>query len=80
MISLENLQDKLYNKPTGTVYNIIIVPSGQQDGLNYGAVAVEVVVLDSYDVAYRYSCDAQDGEWEIGTVEDAYEEAQALKP
>lgn len=45
---------------------------------------VEVILLDEvqsgeygqHKVAYRYNGQSQDGEWELGTIEDAYDYAE----
>lgn len=74
---IEQLEDELYGKTTGERTAITVRLGGQQDGLDYGPVLIEVVVLntDGQTVAFRYSDDAYDGDWDIGTIEDAVEAA-----
>ncbi len=60
---------------------IIIAPGGHQNGLAYNPVTIDIVGLeaDGDQVAYRQSDDGQDGDWEIGGIEDAVEEALSLR-
>lgn len=65
---VELLQDELYGKSTGYVTTLTVVPGGQKDGLNFGPINVEIVVLDSDGdtLAYRVSTDTFDDEWQFG--------------
>jgi len=74
---IEQLKEELYGKTTGERTAITVRPGGQQNGLDYGPVLIEVVVLDTdgKTVAFRYSDDVYDGDWGIGTIEDAVEAA-----
>ena len=69
----ENLEQELYCKATGFTTALTVFPGGRQDGLDYGPVLVEIVVLDNDGdtIAYRISTDSHDEEWEIGYIEDA---------
>ncbi len=60
---------------------IIVSPGGYEDGLAYNPVTIDIVGLeaDGDQVAYRQSDDGQDGDWEIGGIEDAVEEALSLR-
>lgn len=71
----DDLRDEIYGKVAGYQASLIVVPGGQQDGLYYGPVLVEVVVLDTdgATIAYRLSTDAQDDDWQLGSTEDAVE-------
>lgn len=76
---VEDLEQECYLKEKGHVTVIEVYPGGTQDGLEYGPVLVEVVVLDTdgHTIACRTSTDAQDEDWQIGCIEDAVEEALA---
>ena len=74
---MEDVEQELYLKEKGHVSAIEVFPGGQKDGLDYGPVVVEIVVLD-YDgdtIAYRVSTDSHDDEWQIGVIEEAVDEA-----
>lgn len=60
---------------------LIVTPGGTQNGLSYNPVTVDYVSLQSDGdmVAYRQTDDATDGDWELGSIEDAVEEALALR-
>jgi len=70
---IEDLQQELYTKETGHKTALTIFPGGKQDGLDYGPCLVEIVVLDTDGdtLAYRYSDDSVDNDWQLGTIEDA---------
>jgi len=70
------LTDELYQSETGYTTTLIVRPGGQQDGLEFSAAAIEIVVLDAdgSTVAYRYADDSRDEAWQVGTVEDAVSE------
>ena len=69
------VESQLYLQTTGHLSAIEVVPGGQKDGLDYGPIVVEIVVLDSDGdtIAFRLSSDAQDDDWSIGKIEDAVE-------
>lgn len=69
--------DELYQSATGHTSAITVIPGGQKDGLNFGPVVIEIVVLeaDGDTIAYRYSDDSQDADWQIGGIEDAVDAA-----
>ncbi len=74
------LADELNLKTTGFVTFIEFVPGGTtKDGNGYGPCGYDVVALDhdGRTVAYRYSDDSIDTDWQIGTVEDVAEAAAA---
>lgn len=71
---IEDLEQELYLKEKGHVSTIEIFPGGTKDGLDYGPVVVEIVVLDGDAIAYRVSTDVHDEDWEIGSIEDAVDE------
>ena len=78
MQTLEEMRQELYCKST-TYHTVIeVIPGGKQDGLDYGPVVVEIVVLDGDGdtIAYRLSTDSQDDDWAVGQIEDAIEVAQ----
>lgn len=56
---------------------IIIAPGGHQNGMAFNPVVIDIVGLeaDGDQIAYRQSDDGQDGDWKIGGIEDAVEEA-----
>ena len=70
---IEQLEQELYLKETGYRTSIEVRPGGQQNGITYGPILIEIVVLDhdGQTIAYRYSSDSHDDDWEIGTIEDA---------
>ena len=70
---IATLEQELYQKTTGDKSAIEITPGGQQNGLDYGPSLIELVVLDNdgKTVAYRYSDDAYDADWQLGSIEDA---------
>lgn len=74
---IEDLEQELYLKEKGHLSAIEVFPGGSKDGLDYGPVLVEIVVLDNDGdtIAYRVSTDSQDDEWEIGHIEEAVDEA-----
>lgn len=67
------LENELYQKSTGDKSAIIVFDCTE---LANPAV-VEIVVLDhdGRTIAYRYSTDSQDQDWELGEIEDAVQEA-----
>lgn len=69
---LDNLDDELYTQETGYKTALTIFPGGQKDGLDYGPVLVEIVVLDTDGdtIAYRISTDSHDDDWRLGNTED----------
>ena len=69
----DQLAQELYRKDTGHTTAITALPGGQKDGLDYNATVVEIVVLDidGDTIAYRASSDAQDEDWQLGTIKDA---------
>lgn len=73
----DELTDELCQKETGYTTAITVLPAGQKDGLAYNATVVEIVVLDhdGDTIEYRLSSDAQDENWELGTIEDAAQRA-----
>ena len=68
------LEDELYGRKVGVTSAIVIL-----DPVKGLSVVIEVVSLDidGEKIAYRYSSYAQDGEWQLGTPEDAANEAVA---
>lgn len=55
----------------GDVIDITLVKGGKAAGL--GPVVVKVVVLDDKDtVAFRLESDFQDGEWQLGNIDELY--------
>ena len=77
---IERLEDEINTKDTGFVTFVTVVPGGTQNGLDYGPVGVEVVVLDADTVAYRGCSDSQDTEWQVGQAEDVIDLALQLEP
>ena len=74
---IDSLEEELYLQEMGHVTAIEVFPGGTQNGLNYGPVLVDIVVLD-YDgrvIAYRISTDSQDDDWKIGGIDSAVDEA-----
>jgi len=70
---LDNLDDELHEIETGYKTALTVFPGGQKDGLDYGPVLVEIVVLDTdgSTIAYRVSTDSHDDDWQLGHTEDA---------
>jgi len=70
---VEQLEDELYQKTTGDRTFLTVTPGGSRDGLDYGPAGIEIVVLDhdGQTIAYRYSDDALDADWSLGSIEDA---------
>ena len=54
---------------------LTITDGGSQNGLEYGPRVVEIAVLsnDGETLAYRYSDDSIDEDWQIGTVDEVVE-------
>ena len=73
-MSLEQVEELVLDMEVKEASAITIVPGGRQDGLDYGAAVVEFIKLDEDTVVYRYSDDSLDGNWEMGSVEDLYDE------
>lgn len=75
--TIDALGDELYLKSAGYKMAIEVFPGDQKAGLDYGPVVVEIIVLDfdGVTVAYRCSSDAQDEDWEVGSIEEAVEAA-----
>lgn len=73
---VDSLNNELCLMTKGYTTAIEVYPGGRKDGLDYGPVLVEIVVLDNdgATIAYRMSTDAQDDDWQIGTPEDAVAE------
>ncbi|RMD67340.1 hypothetical protein D6833_00320 [Candidatus Parcubacteria bacterium] len=65
---IDALEQELYLKTAG--YTTAI---GVYQNANGGYSAVDIVVLDSdgMTIAYRLSTETQDGEWMVGSIEDA---------
>lgn len=78
---VDHLQDQISENGQGHATSINIVLGGQKDGLDYGPVVIEAVSLDSdgNQIAYRQSDDGSDGDWQIGSIEDAVEEALGVR-
>lgn len=78
---IDHLQEEMGNEEKGYVTIIEISPGGEKDGLGYGSVVIDIVSLetDGTQIAYRQSDDGQDGEWQIGGIEDAVEEALGVR-
>ena len=76
-----DLGEELYCKVAGYTTCIEVFPGGQQDGLDYGPVVVDIVVLDNDGdtIAYRLNTDAQNNAWAIGKIEDAADCAIAFR-
>ena len=76
------LEQELYLKGAGYTTAIEIVPGGKNDGLDYGPCVIEIVVLDTDGdtIAYRYSDDSIDEDWQLGTIEDAINAAEERIP
>jgi hypothetical protein len=70
---IDTVEQELYGKSAGYTSGITVAPGGSKDGLDYGPNVVEIVVLDhdGRTVAYRFSTDSQDTDWELGVIEDA---------
>ena len=69
----EWLIGKISTADTGDIFHVTVVeadPMETQDAL------VEVVYLDPWTVAYRYSTHSYDDEWQVGTPEEAVERAK----
>ena len=71
----EKLEQELYCKSAGFTTALTVFPGGRQDGLDYGPVLVEIVVLDldGDTIAYRVATDSHDDDWQMGQIEDAIE-------
>ena len=69
---LENLENECYLKTAGFTTFAEVEPGGTQNGLGYSPCGFDVVVLDTdgKTVAYRYSDDGIDTEWQIGNLEE----------
>jgi hypothetical protein len=70
---IDQLNDELYLKTTGHLTGLTIAPGGQNDGLDFGPNLIEIVVLDhdGDTIAYRYSDDSINADWQLGSTEDA---------
>jgi len=70
---IDTLTEELYDRPPGYRTVLEIVPGGQQGGLDYGPLVVEIVVLDTSgsSVAYQISSDQEDSGWQLGDTADA---------
>ena len=80
-VLIERLLSRLHDAGTGGRDFITVRPGGKQDGLDYGPLGVEIVVLDpggEGEIAYRPTCDQWDGEWELGDIESAVDYALDL--
>ena len=68
----EELENECYLKETGHTTFTQVEPGGTKNGLGYNASGFDVVVLDNggRTVAYRYSDDGVDTDWQIGDIED----------
>lgn len=75
------LEEEMDTEEKGYVDAIEVVPGGQKDGLDYGPVVIDIVTLetDGALIAYRQSDDGQDGDWTIGGIEDAVNEALGVR-
>lgn len=70
MIAAEVLGDRLYLKDTGHVYFVEL----EQNYPGRQPTGVEIVVLTpEREVAFRFSSDDMDGDWELGSVTQAAE-------
>lgn len=78
---MEEVELLLCLKEKGHVTAIEVFPGGTKDGLDFGPMVVEIVVLDrdGNTVAYRMSTDSHDDDWQIGGIEDAVDEAIGYK-
>lgn len=79
---VDHLQEEMSaDEGNGYVGSVIVSPGGQKDSLAYNPVVIDIVGLeaDGLAVAYRQSDDGQDGGWKLGGIEDAVEEALALR-
>ena len=76
-VELEKLEDELYGKRPGYTTEITLMEGGYQDGNAYNPSAIEIIVLDhdGDTIAFRYSDDAIDNDWQIGALSDAVNEA-----
>jgi len=66
----DQLEAELYLKPTGYTTVLTVEPGGTQNDLDFGACVYEIVVLDTdgKSIAYRYSDDSINQDWQIGTL------------
>ena len=79
---VDHLQEEMSGAAgTGCTDMIVVFPGGKQDGLAFNPVVINIVGLepDGDQVAYRPSDDGHDGDWQIGSIEEAVEEALALR-
>lgn len=79
--TVDHLEEEMSTLEKGYVTGIEIFPGGRQDGLDYGAVVVDIVTLESDgdQIAYRQSDDAEDQPWKIGDIVDAVDEALGVR-
>jgi len=65
----QKLTDELYGKKTGFTTFVEVAPATALAN----PAGYDVVVLDNDGkiVAYRYTDDSHDADWQIGTIEDA---------
>jgi len=77
--AVAKLEQQLYRKPVGFVANLAVAPGGQKDGLDYGPLVLQIVVLDSdcSTIAWRRTSDAGDGDWRLGSVTGVLQDAAA---
>lgn len=70
---VDALDEELCDQATGYTTTLEIAPGGQQDGLDYGPLVVEIVVLDTggATIAYQIASDSQDEGWQLGDTADA---------
>jgi hypothetical protein len=70
---VDRLQEAMSTEEKGFVTSIRVVPGGE--------VVIDIVSLemDGAVIAYRQSDDGQDGDWQLGGIEDAVEEALGVR-
>ncbi len=78
---VDHLEEEMSTEEKGYVTAIEISPGGHQDGLDYGPVVIDIVTLeaDGAVIAYRQSDDGQDGDWQLGGIEDAVDEVLGVR-
>ena len=69
------LDAELANGGRGYATAIEISPAGGDGSIEWNASVIEVIKLDSEAIAYRYSDDSIDEDWQLGTIEDAVDAA-----
>ena len=65
------IEDHFDGEDVGTATFIVSVPPGIKNGLHYWALGVDVVWLGAGEMCFRMSSESQDGDWELGSCEEA---------